>query len=303
MNHYLNESESLILSYTSSRAPNELTVVLDGKYFMRGYQYYPWMSLLSHLSFSSLALTEDPFDWAYGLEEIGFTGWEIVSEGKQTLTDETMARVEDILETTNLQLSLHLPFSDLNLASLNVHIWEETLRQQIEYMERAAPFIEVAVVHPGHLSPLSIQLPDLAWEKNLEGIGRLCETGADLGVVICVENMVNMKFIFGRHASEIVGMIETIDADNLAIVFDIGHANTNDMINDFIGLKEKIRHVHAHDNHGERDEHLPIGAGTIDWRHVARELSGFKGRTILECRSVGDGKKSMTYLQNIVTSD
>jgi len=269
---------------------------------MREPQYYPWMSLLSHLGFSSLALTEDPFDWAYGLEEIGFTGWEIVSEGRQTLTDETMARVKDILETTNLQLSLHLPFSDLNLASLNVHIWEETLRQQIEYMERAAPFIEVAVVHPGHLSPLSIQLPDLAWKKNLEGIERLCETAADLGIVICVENMVNMKFIFGRHASEIEGMIETIDADNLAIVFDIGHANTNDMIDEFIKLKEKMRHVHAHDNHGERDEHLPIGEGTIDWQHVARELSGFNGCTVLECRSVGDGKKSMAYLQKIATS-
>ncbi|HHI30461.1 sugar phosphate isomerase/epimerase [Methanosarcinales archaeon] len=261
------------------------------------------MSLLSHLSFSSLALTEDPFDWAYGLEEIGFTGWEIVSEGRQTLTDETMARVREILETTDLQLSLHLPFSDLNLASLNVHIWEETLRQQIEYMERAAPFIEVAVVHPGHLSPLSIQLPDLAWRKNLEGIERLCQSAADLGVVICVENMVNMKFIFGRDASEIVGMIETIGAENLAIAFDIGHANTNGVIDEFIKFKEKIRHIHAHDNHGERDEHLPIGEGTIDWWHVTREFSWFKGRTVLECRSVGDGKKSMAYLKNIATSD
>ncbi|RLG26606.1 sugar phosphate isomerase/epimerase, partial [Methanosarcinales archaeon] len=101
------------------------------------------MTLSSHLSFSSLVLTEDPFDWVCDLEDLGFTGWEIVSEGRQTLTEETTARVREVLETTNLELSLHLPFSDLNLASLNVYIWKETLRQQIEYLERAAPFIEV----------------------------------------------------------------------------------------------------------------------------------------------------------------
>lgn len=270
---------------------------------MHSLSYYSLMTLSSHLSFSSLVLTEDPFDWVCDLEDLGFTGWEIVSEGRQTLTEETTARVREVLETTNLELSLHLPFSDLNLASLNVYIWKETLRQQIEYLERAAPFIEVAVVHPGHLSPLSIQMPDLAWKKNLEGIGRLCKAAADLGVVICVENMVNMKFIFGRHAGEIAGMIETIDAENLAIAFDIGHANTNGMVDDFLELKDMIRHVHAHDNHGDRDEHLPIGEGTVDWRHVVRELSGFSGRTVLECRSLGDGEKSMACLQRIESGD
>ncbi|HEU4446957.1 MAG TPA: TIM barrel protein, partial [Nitrososphaeraceae archaeon] len=34
-----------------------------------------------------------------------------------------------------------------------------------------------------------------------------------------------------------------------------------DYINTF---NEKIIHIHWHDNHGNRDEHLPIGAGLID---------------------------------------
>ena len=42
------------------------------------------------ISFSSLALVNNPFDWAYGLEELGFTGWEVVSEGKQQLNDGTL---------------------------------------------------------------------------------------------------------------------------------------------------------------------------------------------------------------------
>lgn len=257
------------------------------------------MSLLSQVSFSSLALVKDPFEWAYELEELGFTGWEIVSEGRQTLTQEMMERVQDILETTHLQLSLHLPFSDLNLASLNPYIWEETLRQQMEYLERAAPFIEVAVVHPGHLSPLGMQLPDMAWEKNLEGLDRLCRFASDFNVMVCVENMVNMKFIFGKKAGEIEGMVDTIDCDNLAITLDVGHAHTNHMVEEFLSLKDKVRHVHAHDNHGERDEHLPVGEGSIDWKRVVEGLSGFRGRVVLEARSVSEGRAGLQYLRGI----
>jgi sugar phosphate isomerase/epimerase len=257
------------------------------------------MSLLSRLSFSSLALVKDSFEWAYRLEDMGFTGWEIVSEGKQTLTAEVMERVKHILETTNLKLSLHLPFSDLNLASLNPYIWRETLRQQMEYLERAAPFIEVAVVHPGHLSPLGMQLPDIAWSKNLEGIKKLCDFAADFNVTIGVENMVNMKFIFGKQAGEVDGMLDTLGCENLGITFDVGHAHTNGMVEDFLKLKEKICHVHAHDNHGERDEHLPLGEGTINWERVVESLSDFRGRMVLEARSVEEGVKGVDYLRRM----
>ena len=257
------------------------------------------MSFLSRLSFSSLALVNDPFEWAYRLEGLGFTGWEIVSEGRQTLTDETMKKVVDIIETTNLQLSLHLPFSDLNLASLNPYIWQETVRQQMEYLERASSFIKIAVVHPGHLSPLGTQLPDMAWANNIKGIKKLCEFADDFGVMVCIENMVNQKYVFGKDAAEIEGMVETIGCDNLGITFDIGHANTNNMIDEFLSLKQKISHVHAHDNHGETDEHLPVGDGIIDWNKIIKGLSNFKGRVVLESRNVDEGEKGLKYLHKI----
>jgi len=33
-----------------------------------------------------------------------------------------------------------------------------------------------------------------------------------------------------------------------------------------------LRSVHVHDNHGERDEHLWPGAGTIDWKKTMELL-------------------------------
>jgi len=62
------------------------------------------------VSFSSLALVNNPFEWAYDLEDLGFTGWEVVSEGKQQLNDSTLSEIKNIIETTDLVLTLHLPF-------------------------------------------------------------------------------------------------------------------------------------------------------------------------------------------------
>ena len=53
--------------------------------------------------------------------------------------------------------------------------------------------------------------------------------------------------------------------------FDIGHANLADVPAEerlekgFAPLRDLVASVHLHDNHGERDEHLPPYDGSIDW--------------------------------------
>ena len=39
-------------------------------------------------------------------------------------------------------------------------------------------------------------------------------------------------------------------------------------------LKPWIAHMHMHDNHGFRDEHLPLGVGTIE---LPKIIAGLKG--------------------------
>lgn len=62
--------------------------------------------------------------------------------------------------------------------------------------------------------------------------------------------------------------------------FDIGHANIqNDPIEItkkfFDNLKDRIEHVHIHDNNGERDEHLTLGCGNIDWQNIFELLKKY----------------------------
>ena len=82
---------------------------------------------LHRISFSSHAAVEDPFKWAYTLEDHGYTGWEIVQEGSQCLNSKNIQNLKNIDETTGLELTLHLPFSDMNLAGLNNSIRAEVL--------------------------------------------------------------------------------------------------------------------------------------------------------------------------------
>ncbi|HKZ45137.1 MAG TPA: sugar phosphate isomerase/epimerase [archaeon] len=57
---------------------------------------------------------------------------------------------------------------------------------------------------------------------------------------------------------------------------DVGHAFINggmESIKSFITtFGNRIEHIHLHDNHGEYDEHLPIGNGKIDFPKVVRML-------------------------------
>ncbi|MCG7850888.1 MAG: sugar phosphate isomerase/epimerase, partial [Methanosarcinaceae archaeon] len=114
---------------------------------------------MKRISFSSRVAVEDPFDRVYGLEDLGFTGWEIVQDGVQTLNTGTLEDVRNIQKTTDLELTLHLPFSDLNLGTLNPGIRHEVLKQMMGNIEFASDFVELAVVHPGYLSPYGSLFP------------------------------------------------------------------------------------------------------------------------------------------------
>ncbi|HID27733.1 MAG TPA: sugar phosphate isomerase/epimerase, partial [Methanosarcinales archaeon] len=74
--------------------------------------------------------------------------------------------------------------------------------------------------------------------------------------------------------------------DNIGIAYDLGHANIqlgNKEVIPFIErAKEKIFHIHLHDNNGVYDEHKIPGQGIIDYPQVIEKLKNFKGYGILE---------------------
>jgi sugar phosphate isomerase/epimerase len=255
---------------------------------------------IERISFSSRVAVEDPFDRVYGLEDHGFTGWEIVQDGVQSLNTGTLEDVKNIRETTNLELTLHLPFSDLNLGTLNPGIRQEVRRQMMSNIELASDFVELAVVHPGYLSPYGTLVPERAWQANIDSLQLISDFAADHGILVAVENMPDVPNVFGKYPQEILRMTEAVGCGNIGFTFDVGHANTLGLIDDFLKECAKmVSHVHLHDNMGKKDEHLPIGKGNVDWKTVMDGLSGFKGIFVTEVDSVEDGVESLAFLKGL----
>jgi sugar phosphate isomerase/epimerase len=123
-------------------------------------------------------------------------------------------------------------------------------------------------VHPDAHAPMH----DRAFVvgQNLKSLGALVEEGRKVGVGVMVENVPA-----GFNTAEQLG--DLLDPlPDLGLHLDVGHANlrvaantTEPILARFGG---RLRHVHLHDNNGEADLHLPLGAGTIDVARLVRAI-------------------------------
>ena len=71
-------------------------------------------------------------------------------------------------------------------------------------------------------------------------------------------------------------------------------------------FSSKLMHIHIHDNHGELDEHLPLGSGSIDFKKVVRWLKaiGYNRTITFEVfTSYKDAVKSREYFRSLWESN
>ena len=67
-------------------------------------------------------------------------------------------------------------------------------------------------------------------------------------------------------------------------------------------FRDKINHIHWHDNHGKKDEHLPIGDGLIDHQKAIKALKdiGYDRTITLEVfTNSNDAKSSANQLRKM----
>jgi sugar phosphate isomerase/epimerase len=106
--------------------------------------------------------------------------------------------------------------------------------------------------------------------------------------------------MIGKTAKD---MAELVDGTEMKICFDIGHANTVNQIDDIIdALGDRIANIHIHDNTGSNDDHMTIGDGNIDFKKVLSRLSRYKGRYIIESRSLESAVTSRERLNDLLSS-
>jgi sugar phosphate isomerase/epimerase len=71
------------------------------------------------------------------------------------------------------------------------------------------------------------------------------------------------------------------------VCLDTGHTALGHHWRRFVDVAgSRLVHVHASDNHGQYDDHLPPGEGRLEWSAIAQSLrdAAFTGWIMLELR-------------------
>ena len=253
------------------------------------------MSLVPYFSASSLVW--DDKSWVFSLEEIGYRGWEVMADGGSSFENPANVRaVSEIKGSTGLAISVHAPYSDLNLASLNEPVWRESVRQVLACIDGAAGLTDRVTVHPGYLAPLGKLLPDRVWARQKSALAEIGAHAADRGVRVFLENMGGVKEVLCRFPEEILGMIDGVDG--IGFTLDIGHAHTVGKVREFLSVLPRADHIHLHDNHGAADQHLALGDGTIPWDEVGRAVArDYSGIVVVEGRNLDEARRSLSVFR------
>ncbi|MFW6080895.1 MAG: sugar phosphate isomerase/epimerase family protein [Desulfosalsimonas sp.] len=211
-----------------------------------------------------------------GLGKLGFDYLEVTMDAPyahHSVLKEHKKEFGRLLDHFGMDLVCHLP-TFVSTADLTDTIREASIQETLRSMQTAAELGAIkAVLHPSFIHGLGAMLPDLARQHAEAAMTRLLSEAAGMGLSVCVENM------FPRSLSLVLP--EDFDAlldrfPEARLTLDTGHANIGggtERILAFIRrFPGRISHIHVSDNRGRDDDHLPIGAGTIDFPKVAEAL-------------------------------
>lgn len=118
--------------------------------------------------------------------------------------------------------------------------------------------------------------------RNIDSLTELQAHAEQTGVGLMIENLPG-EFNNAAQLGELLAPLPS-----LGLHLDIGHANLQVPHNTTPEILQawgsRLRHVHLHDNRGHHDDHLPLGAGTVDVPSAVRELKncGYDGTITLE---------------------
>lgn len=233
------------------------------------------------LGISSNCLMKKPlFD---ALEELfSLTGYvEIMSACGHSLPE-----FAEAAESFSLRYSVHSPTSDGNIAEPFERMRQASLAVIRESADAAdALGAETLVIHPGFcLEPEWFLASEAALHRSIADLGKMQE---EFSVRFAIENLGSWDCCHFRFPD----FVSVVREAGLGFCLDVGHANLNGVLTDF--LLEKPEHVHLHDNHGGWDEHAACGSGEIDFSFV-RELDAVG---IVECMEFEVVSASLEFLK------
>ena len=190
---------------------------------------------------------------------------------------------------TDLEICIHAPTVDLNIASLNTGIRKESVKQMKDALDYGKKINATALtIHPGQIGRNEDRIRRYALELAIESIGELVDYS---DIVVSVENMPERFSFLGNKVEE----LERIQNETgCGLTIDVGHGNTCGNCEEFLDLKN-ISYCHLNDNNGVKDQHVTLGEGTLDLNLLKKVDKG-----IIELNNFDNVLKSKEVIKNLL---
>lgn len=203
----------------------------------------------------------------------------------------------DRFHDQNRTITIHGPFLDLSPGSLDPKIREVTAYRFQQLLEAITVFKPITVVcHAGY----DHTRYDFCRERWLEyTIASWQWMGNELhkrGTRLMLEN------VYETEPRQLLQILEALDPDHVGYCLDIGHLSSFGKYPLDKWLRATghyIGQLHLHDNFGDRDSHLGMGKGSINFNPLFEVIRNMCSKPVvtLEPHETEDFLASLAYLE------
>lgn len=202
------------------------------------------------------------------------------AETLDSLTPARAGAAADALQAAGLSsLTFHAPFEDLCAGARDEEVRRLTVRRLKQAIALAPLFRPAGIVmHGGYSEWMFDFQPDRWLAQAKKTYSEVADAAEAVGVSIFLEN------VFDEIPDHLLRLREAVGSKRIGFCCDPGHATLFSRlpIQKWVeALAPALGEMHLHDNRGLRDDHLPIGEGSINFRGVILAAVDAKVRPIL----------------------
>jgi len=213
-----------------------------------------------------------PFTMLYNTYLDRFLGYDlnpeigIDAEALERFNFSDFQRIAEKLQAHQLSITLHGPFIDLSAGSTDPAIMAATRSRFEQLLKLVNVFRPRAVVcHAGYDWRRYGSFREEWIDNSLDTWSWLAGGLVEQGSRLMLEN------VYEDEPQDIRIILEGLKSQNVGFCLDAGHLfafGNSELVQWLEGLGSYIGQLHLHDNHGRNDEHLPLGQGNIDFKHL-----------------------------------
>jgi len=193
------------------------------------------------------------------LQNYGLTGSKSIEAWNKKLSQH-----KSIAKKLPGRLVVHGPFFGMDYTCQD-HLVREAVRKRLDMTYQMVCELkpDTLVLHARWSEELGrFSLGDNWIEENAKFWRNEVLKYTELGARIVLENVMEINPDMG------IKLCDAVNHENIGLCFDIGHANLASSLTPAEWVEKmggRLKHVHLHDNDGKRDDHLPLGKGSIDF--------------------------------------